>query len=90
MPGRGGTRGPCAQHGCESDILTARAGMAALRRWPTSRAAGAMNSRRGGLRARDPSAALPLVLGDASPVRVGDVLVAHRRLAFRNRRSTAP
>ena len=39
--------------------------------------AGAMNSRRGGLRARDPSAALPLVLDDASPVSVGDVLVAH-------------
>ena len=63
----------------ESDSFDgAELGMAALRRLGRVAAlAGAMNSRRGGLRARDPSAALPLVLDDASPVSVGDVLVAH-------------
>ena len=63
----------------ESDSFDgAELGMAALRRLGRVAAlAGAMNSRRGGLRARDPSAALPLVLDDASPVGVGDVLVAH-------------
>ena len=55
----------------------AELGMAALRRLGRVAAlAGAMNSRRGGLRARNPSE-LPLVLDDASPVSVGDVLVAH-------------
>jgi putative AlgH/UPF0301 family transcriptional regulator len=61
----------------ESDSFDgAELGMAALRRLGRVAAlAGAMNSRRGGLRARNPSAAL--VLDDASPVGVGDVLVAH-------------
>ena len=62
----------------ESDTFDgAELGMAALRRLGRVAAlAGAMNSRRGGLRARNPSE-LPLVLDDASPVSVGDVLVAH-------------
>ena len=62
----------------ESDSFDgAELGMAALRRLGRVAAlAGAMNSRRGGLRARNPSE-LPLVLDDASPVGVGDVLVAH-------------
>ncbi len=62
----------------ESDSFDgAELGMAALRRLGRVAAlAGAMNSRRGGLRARNPSG-LPLVLDDASPVSVGDVLVAH-------------
>lgn len=81
VPGRGGMltatlEGAARAFRAES-FDGAELGMAALRRLGRVAAlASAMNGRRGGLRARAPGG-LPLVLDAASPVGVGDVLVAH-------------